>query len=207
MSADFDELNIVQKKSMPYEEYFSGMDLTEEQKKERIRFSHEFEDVVLFIFSLVSVMISYDYINTEYIKSELEKRYSETIRHYVNADDYVDEYIRLFSDELVDTTLKHKDDEWFLSGDRAMLTAENEANTILNHSDFANAVQSGKTKKKWIDVRDRRERKSHLKVGGTVKPILEPFLVGDSLMLYPKDETYSPSMEQTANCRCSIEYY
>lgn len=204
----FDELNVSQKKiSVPYEEYFSDMELTKEQREERVKFSYEFEDIMLFILALASVMVSYGYINEQYIKNELNKRYSEMVRQYINIDDYVNDYIRSFSDDVINTTMKHEEDEWYFSNDRAMLISENEANTILNNSDFAKAVESGKTKKKWMDIRDKRERKTHLRVGGTVKPILEPFLVGDSLMNFPKDYTYSPQAKETVNCRCSIKYY
>ena len=57
-----------------------------------------------------------------------------------------------------------------------------------------------------VDIRDKRERKDHREVGGTIKPITEPFLVGDSVMDYPKDTSYGASASQIVNCRCSIKY-
>lgn len=204
-----DELKVIKQRtlSVPYEQYFSEMDLTKEEKEKRIEFSKEFEDIMLFIFALLLVMKDYGYINKDYIVSSLRQRYSDMALKYIDVDDYVEEYIGRFSEEIIDTTLKHEDDEWYLSNDRSILIAENEANSIFNHSEFSKAIKAGKTKKKWIDIRDKRERKSHLEVGGKVLPIREPFVVGDDLMLYPKDETYSPSPEQTVNCRCSVKYY
>ena len=208
MAGLFDELNIPQKEiAIPYEEYFSEMNLTEEQKEERVKFSYEFEDVMLFILALVFVMDRYRYINEKYLKDELYKRYFDVANKYTYIDDSVKYYIQSFSEDTIDTTMKRKEDKWYLSNDRAMLISENEANTILNNSDFAKAIRSGKTKKKWIDIRDKRERETHLAVGGTVKPILEPFIVGDTLMNYPKDFSFSVSVEETANCRCTIKYY
>ena len=208
MARLFDELNIPQKEiAIPYEEYFADMDLTRKQKEERVKFSYEFEDVMFFILSLVFIMKKYGYINEKYLKDELYKRYFDVAKNYTYIDDSVKDYIQSFSEDTIDTTMNHKEDEWYLSNDRAMLISENEANTILNNSDFANAIRSGKTKKKWIDVRDKRERESHLAVGGTVKPILEPFVVGDILMNYPKDFSFAVSAKETANCRCTIRYY
>jgi len=54
---------------------------------------------------------------------------------------------------------------------------------------------------------DKRVRTTHKEVGGTSKPIGEPFYVGGSLLLYPRDFSLGASAEQTAGCRCSIEYY
>jgi hypothetical protein len=76
----------------------------------------------------------------------------------------------------------------------------------LNHQDFMDAIAAGFTLKKWVDIRDKRERKDHREVGGTIKPITEPFLVGDSVMDYPKDTSYGASASQIVNCRCSIKY-
>jgi hypothetical protein len=123
----------------------------------------------------------------------------------VEIDEQLDEYISLFSSMVVDTTYKNIDDEYFLSDDRARYIAENEANTVANYEQFKTAVNSGKTKKKWIDMRDNRERKTHLKVGGTVKPINDYFVVGESLMLYPKSLDADP--KEVINCRCTIKYF
>lgn len=194
--------------SVPYDEYFSDMELTNEERENRESFAEEFEKTILVIFALIAIMREYGYVNKEYVVSELKKQYSEIADKYVDIDDYMEEYIDDFSEEIVDTTLKHMDrDNWYLSDDRGILISENEATTVFNHSEFAEAIRQGKTMKQWIDIRDKRERASHLEVGGTALPIHEPFIVGDSLLLYPKDETYNPSVRETANCRCSIRYY
>lgn len=205
-----DELNNLKTKksiSIPYEDYFSEMDLTDEEKEKRIEFAIDIEDVMLFILILLSVMRENDYINESYVISILSQRYSDVVLQYIDIDEYIRDYIDTFSNDVVETTLKHLDDEWYFSDDRSILITENEANSIFNYSEFLDAIKSSKTKKQWIDIRDKKERKSHLAVGGKVLPIQEPFVVGGDLMLFPKDETYSPSAEQTANCRCTIKYF
>jgi uncharacterized protein with gpF-like domain len=216
--ASYDELNSINEykpRSIPYEKYFGEMDLTDEQKEQRIEMARDMEDTLAFLFALILAYADYAnqtqtdialYIET--IVFEFKNRYREVLRQNVELDDYINDYIDLFSMEVIDTTMNHKDEEYYTSSDRAIYISENESNTVWNHTDYAKAVKAGKTKKKWIDIRDKRERKTHLKVGGTVKPINEPFVVGDSLMLYPHDKnTYGADDKEVINCRCSIKYF
>jgi hypothetical protein len=216
---EFDNLNVVSKevnlRSIPFDEYFGKMDLTDEQKEERIELAEDFKDSLLFLFSLIGLYKQYAdsqnwdmalYIET--IAFQFKNRYKAVLEENKLLDEYVNSYLDLFAITVLEATMRHIDDEYYLSEDRATYIAENESNTILNHSDYEKAIADGKTKKKWIDIRDNRERKTHLAVGGTVKPIREPFIVGDSLMLYPKDkETYGASDEEICGCRCSIKYF
>lgn len=135
----FDELSDLSEESMrsiPYDEYFDEMDLTKEEKEKRKQFSIEFEDVMLFIFTLFSVMRQYGSINKQYIVGQLQSRYSEIVLKYMDIDKYLDDYISDFSLETVDTTIKHIDDPFYLSNDRGILISENEANGIFNYGEF-----------------------------------------------------------------------
>lgn len=97
---------------------------------------------------------------------------------------------------------------YYYSSDRAIFMAENESLTCWNHQDFSDAVKTGKTRKQWMDVRDKKERETHLQVGRTVKPIKEPFLVGNSLMMYPRDsDTFGAESKEIISCRCTIKYF
>lgn len=117
-------------------------------------------------------------------------------------------YIKSLSYDFIDRTKRNIDDPYFMSGDQAMVYSEEESNSSWNHQEFEDALRDGKTKKKWIDVRDKKERKTHREVGGTVKKITEPFIVGGSLMLYQKDvDTYKAKPEEHINCLHSIEYF
>lgn len=206
----FDELSDISEKNMrsiPYDEYFDEMDLTEEEKEKRKQFSREFEDVMLFIFALLSVMRQYGSINKKYIIGQLQSRYSELVLQYMDIDKYLDDYIADFSIETVDTTIKHIDDPFYLSNDRGILISENEANGIFNYGEFSEAIKAGKKRKQWVDVRDRKERKTHREVGGMVIPIEDAFIVGNSLMLFPKDTSLGAEMKEIANCRCTVKYF
>lgn len=58
-----------------------------------------------------------------------------------------------------------------------------------------------------MDIRDKKERETHLRVGRTIKPIEEPFVVGESLMQYPKDTSLGADSSEIVNCRCTIRYF
>lgn len=201
----FNELNRVL--SIPYEEYFSAMDLTKEEIKKRIDFAKEFEEIIFYILNLLSVMLQYNHINKDYAVETLKHLYLDIVVLYVDIDEYFQYYIEKFAVEIIENTLEHYSDAWYFSNDRSMLIAENESNSVFAHDDYSKAIKAGKTRKRWITERDDRVRETHMEVNGVTIPIKEPFVVGDSLLLYPKDQTYSPSAEQTAGCRCTVKYF
>lgn len=207
MTKDFDELRITSWISVPYEEYFSSMDLSKEEIKKRIDFAEDIEEIMLYIFLLLSTMQDYGYVNRDYVSSELEKQYLKATKKHVDIDEYIRSYILRFSKEIIDTTLRHKGDDWFLSRDRSVLIAENEAVSVYSHYDYTQAVKQGKTRKIWLTEHDDRVRKTHSEIDGLSIPIKELFRVGDSLMLYPKDETYNPDPQEVIGCRCVAKYY
>jgi hypothetical protein len=142
----------------------------------------------------------------EIIVLNFKYRYRMELAQFDGMKEWIDEYTTLFASEIVATTIRNKDDEYYLSNDRAVFIAENEANSVLNNADYERALKQGKTKKKWIDIRDRKERKTHLAVGGTVIPIRQYFKVGNCEMLYPHDYV-NGTAEELCNCRCSIRYF
>ena len=152
----------------------------------------------------------------EYIQTQFYDKYLDVVLGYMLIDSYIKEYVLETSKQIIGTTFshiseKHPDseqstDDYYLSNDRAMFISECEANSILNYRQYSKAVKAGKTKKKWIDVGDKRERKTHLEVGGTTLTIDEPFSVGDSLLQFPKDTSLGASADEIVNCRCSIQY-
>lgn len=201
----FDVLNTPES-ILPIEEYFESMDLTELEKKKRKNFAYEVEDVILYIFSLFSVMKQYNSINREFIISQLKERYSEIVLQYMDIDKYLDDYIANFSQETVDVTLRHIDEPFYLSNDRNLLIATNEGNSVFNYQEYSDAVKAGKKRKRWVTERDDKVRETHAEVNGLTIPIKEPFVVGNSLMMFPKDRSLNAEMEQIANCRCTIQY-
>lgn len=205
----FDELNqlVGKSRSEPYETYFGEMDLTEEEIKKRIVLAEKLEDGFVFALALLFTMVQYNSVNYEQIRNKFEKSYLNAINGIIITDDYIKQYIRNFSYEITDSTKAHADDIYYYSSDRAIFIAENESLTCWNHQDFSDAIKSGKRRKQWMDVRDKKERETHLQVGRTVKPIKEPFLVGNSLMQYPKDTSLGADSSEIVNCRCTIRYF
>ena len=157
-----------------------------------------------------------------YVTDTVAKRYMDSIKSMVEnltkdrvmtdsyvqeINSYLEEYSKEFADDVVRSTLDNIDDEYYMSNDRAMFAAENEANTVLNYLEFKEAVANGKTRKRWVDIRDSRERKTHRQVGGTVIGIEEAFMVGNSLMMFPKDTSMGAEAKEIIGCRCTIKYF
>ena len=216
--SSYDELNIRpnNRRSEPYKEYFGKMSISDKEKQERIAFSEQMEEVVLYILALIETTIESGETDQEYIKTQFYDKYLDVVLGYMLIDSYIKEYVLETSKQIIGTTFshiveKHPDseqatDDYYLSNDRAMFISECEANSILNYRQYSKALKSGKTKKTWIDVGDKRERKTHLEVGGTTIPINEPFSVGDSLLMFPTDHSLGASADEIVNCRCSIQY-
>lgn len=213
--SSYDELNIRpnNRRSEPYKEYFSKMSISDKEKQERIAFSEQMEEVVLYILALIETTIESGETNREYIQTQFYDKYLDVIASYMLIDTYIKQYALDVTKQIIDSTFerfssedKSITDDYYLSNDRAMFISECEANSILNYRQYSKAVKAGKTKKKWIDVGDKRERKTHLEVGGTILPIDEPFSVGDSLLQFPKDTSLGASADEIVNCRCSIQY-
>lgn len=213
--SSYDELNIRpnNRRSEPYKEYFSKMSISDKEKQERIAFSEKMEEVVLYILALIETTVESGETKREYIQTQFYDKYLDVIASYMLIDTYIKQYATDITKQIIDITFKRLSsedkgitDDYYLSNDRAMFISECEANSILNYRQYSKAVKSGKTKKKWIDVGDKRERKTHLEVGGTTLPIDEPFSVGDSLLQFPKDTSLGASADEIVNCRCSIQY-
>jgi uncharacterized protein with gpF-like domain len=214
--ASYDELNVRElgnRRSEPYKEYFSKMSISDKEKQESIAFSEQMEEVVLYILALIETTIESGETNREYIQAQFYDKYLDVIASYMLIDTYIKQYTLGVTKQIIDATFerfssedKSITDDYYLSNDRAMFISECEANSILNYRQYLKAVKAGKTKKKWIDVGDKRERKTHLEVGGTILPIDEPFSVGDSLLQFPKDTSLGASADEIVNCRCSIQY-
>lgn len=209
MAREFDELNTCEPKilSIPFREYFGDMDLSEEQIEERISLSEDLEEVMLFLLILIGMMKQNDSIDAGYAAYELSEQCKNVISKHMPLDTELNRHIDLFAQETVRTTVENIEDEWFLSNDRAMLIAENESQSDWNYSNYSAAIKNGKTRKQWVDIRDKRERETHREVGGTVIPIDDTFVVGNSLMKYPKDDSLGAEMKEIANCRCSVKYF
>ena len=190
----FDELNRLKR-------FFSVMDV--DNKEERVSFAQLLNEALIYIFVLIDTEYRLDKNKEpkDYYSS-LEQRikdcYEEAGLYYENK------YIPKISKEIVDTTFRHLDDTYYFSDERALLIAQNEANTAYNHRDYIEAVKTGKNYKRWITEHDERVRPTHASVDSVRIPIEEMFHVGNDDMRYPHDWNASP--ENIINCRCVCIY-
>lgn len=254
MILPIDEVN---KRSIPYREYFDVMKLSKKQKDDRIRFAERLEDELFLIYELYGVLNDYSVADDSLIIKQLKQSYIDTVSSFaIPVDDYIQSVADKFATDFVETTRKHltlkvgqditttdgfgvitaiegamvvlmlfnadnepvgtvempyKDvikatsDSWYLSQDRITYNAENEANTVLNYKDYTEA-RGIYTRKSWETEKDSRVRATHIPLEGEEIPINEYFVVGDSLMRFPRDLSMNPSAEEVVNCRCSVKY-
>ena len=205
----FDELNdlVANKRSMSFEQFFGEMELSDEETQQRIELAEKLEDGFLFVLALLFTMQQYNEVNWERARQEYENRYLSALAGYVTITPYIRQYVRDMSYDIMDSTKKHQSEYYYYSPDRGRFMAECEANTTRSYQCNEDAIAQGKTMKRWLTMGDKRVRATHKEVGGTSKPIGEPFYVGGSLMMFPRDTQYSPPNSLVCGCRCSIEYY
>lgn len=211
----FDELNALgntrvkkSKKPMPipYREYFGAMYITPEQMRSRVELSEEIEDVMLFVFAYWAIAASAE-LSVEEVKQDAKEKLRTVIGKHTKLDPYLEKHIDKLIDEVVDTTERHKDDsDYWTSPERAMLIAENEANSFDNYAEYREAALSGRTKKKWLTEADDKVRLTHELAEGQTVDIDGLFLIGDSFMRFPMDTMYDPDPQEIVNCRCACVY-
>ncbi len=205
MTLNIDELNV---RSLPYETYFGEMRLTEKQKKRYIAFAEALEDGILLALALAQVYKKYNYVpNWRTVQTKFKEAFSNALKETgEETDEYIDRYIWDTAKDLTETTKNHIDDEYYTSYDRARDISENGANTVINHIEYEEAKEQGKTRKRWRTMRDNLVRDSHVVMEGITIPIDNYFVVGDSIMLHPRDISQGASLTEIIGCRCSLEY-
>ena len=205
----FDELNALydderDPMSMDYDEYFDDMDLTDIQKQERKDSAQELEEV----FRDLLALIFYFYVDGAYDYAEAimtaQEAYGDALYGIEVSEYFRNTHIPVTVSGIVNTMLAHPENPFNFSIDRAKLIAENEANSMWNDAEYVDALKSGKKYKTWHTIIDKRTRETHREINGKTIPIREYFVVGNSLMMFPKDS--GASDEEVVNCRCSLTY-
>lgn len=224
----FDELNqmVGYNRSMPFEEYFGDMKISDKQKEQRIELAEQLEDEFAY---MVALMFYERGSLTADMATELRDRYldalvaqglvnqqmvdraNEIINGAMGVPDYSfdESAIRRANEFAVGATLvtmNHSDDPYYFSLDRARLMAENESNTIWNSEEFIEAEAMGYAFKTWETAGDNHVRYSHAEIEGLTIPIDEPFELYSGLAMYPRDSSLGLDDSDIVNCRCSIEY-
>lgn len=217
----FDQLNmnILKRRSEPYYKYFGDMLLTDKQKKNRERIALIIEEHLMLFFTLYDAGA-----NVTTLKQELTYGLYDLLADegYFKSDTDLTNYIANTVNDLYQSTadnlFSHPNDydytgttQYWLSKDRAMFIAENEANTLFNSAEYIEAVKLGYKSKIWITFGDDRVRPTHVEKDNEEMPIGFYYKVGEAQMLFPKDvasdySTGAEHPEEVCNCRCCIRY-
>ena len=203
----WDELNelVGYSKSEPYNKYFKPMQISTTQKRKRIRLAEQIDDIFI---ALLSEYFYADQLNTV-VKSDIYERtrleYLGAIEKYVLPDEYIINHATTTITNTIEVLLRHREDLYFYSKDRARAIAENEANVIFGYTEYEEAIKN-KRYKTWHTIMDGRERDSHAEVNGMTLNITEPFELAGGLMQYPMDTSLGCSEDEWINCRCSLSF-
>ena len=207
----FDQLNALydaehDRMSMDYDEYFGDMDLSDEQKDRRKDSAEDLEEV----FEVLLALVLYLYMEEAYDYSEAiaeaQEAYQDILAGADVSDYYREVHVPNAVNGVVNTMLQNPDNPFNFSVDRAIMIAENEANSIWNDAEYEEALRSGKKRKTWHTIIDKRTRDWHAEVNGQTKQITEPFEVNGELLQFPRDESLGASGGNIVNCRCSVTY-
>ena len=215
----FDELNIVvgYDRSEPYEEYFDLDWLNDEERERRIALAYNldehFRPLILYLFyaALATAEIDWEYFESAF---RIEYRMALESANFT-VDDDVEKRIDTTAGEIRDSSEKRitsigdmtDADLYYLSEDRLRFISENEAQDSAENEEFITALYEGKTQKEWISMRDNRVRQTHRIADSQVKPIMEPFEVGNSLMQFVGDSSLGADAEEIVGCRCHVRYF
>lgn len=213
MVMEFDELNILNEENIDYESYFGEMDLTEEEKRKRVSLAEKFETLFIPFFLLFSEEKEETLVENkiEKYKELIKSGYVAIVISFLTTKEnkipsYVKEYAEKLSNDIVNTTIKNKGSEYYTSNKRAKFISANEANSIGNYAQQIEAIKSEKKYKTWKTMRDKYVRHTHQVIDEKKIGIFEPFQVGNSKMLYPRDSSQGASATEIVNCRCVVKY-
>ena len=209
---NIDELNIITYTDEEVEnwlnEYFSPMELPEEQINKRKDAARDFRDVLLFILLAIKVADEIGEVDWDRMRFQLETEFAAVARQYARDDDYMKNFARKAADDFIDVTRERTEkdgmDSRWTSDERALPDAANYANMTVGYEELQQAIDAGFTKKMWVSQRDGRVRHTHRRADGQTVPIKAYFTVGDSMLLYPTDPDGEP--EEVINCRCHQKF-
>ena len=186
--------------NIDWEEFFDAMDLTEEQREKRERVA----DKLFWVFAALFVLAQTTQ-DEEICVWWLDNQLTMIVQEYGVYNSYSVLYIDKFTREYVDVTFRN-DGEYFVSDDRALLGALNEANAIVCYEELEDAIADGATYKIWVTEKDNKVRPTHKVMNGKKIPIDDFFEVGGERLLYPRDEVNCGDLAELANCRCHLSF-
>ena len=212
MDRNFDSLNNISEFDFEsyMEEFFELMDIEDEQKEKRKEVAREMRSTLLLLFALCFATLKSGYDDYAFILTMFYDNIHDLAVKYSRNDEYIRQYAEKVSNDIFSITMLHNDplteDNYYFSDKRASMIAVNEANSIVNYDEFGDAIDSGYTMKTWHTMRDKRVRKEHSPLDGKTIPLEEMFEVGNSYLLFPRDEVNCDDLADISNCRCSLTY-
>ena len=201
-----DRLNNLSRKypAIDFEEWFSVMDIPEEEKEKRIEIAEKVNDTYLWLFNLIVLMVATgETIDTESLTLSVEYRLSEIAN--VNIS-YVSEHITRLAAETVGTTVRNAEVDYYVSPQRASEIAADEAHTLCEYTELQEAYENGKTRKTWHTRHDRRVRESHVNLDSKTIPITELFETDGSYLMCPHDTENGADLKEISGCRCWLTF-
>ena len=188
------------------EQYFKPMQITEKQRDERKKASRDFRDFLLFLFALLAVQDEYSSIDWEYFEAQFVIEFQRNAEVYARNTALLDEYIHEKAEEFTRITREHYgEDSYWVSEERAVYEAVNEANAVLGYEELRKAQENGYRYKTWKAELDNRTRNDHRTMNDKKIKIDDYFMFPDCVMLMPHDDV-NGTARQVENCRCSLKY-
>lgn len=194
-------------RSVEYGEYFRPMGITQGQRDQRIAYAIALGDGLTELLAWAAVAESYGGLRRDELFDRLVALYTAVLASQpdVRMDAYLQRHIQEMSGFIADTTVNKIGSQWYTSADRAEFIAENDANDIYDYEEFREARASGKTRKTWNTMQDRRVRDHHKAAQGLTVGINDYFYVGGEYGLFPHDtDHFGP--DNTVNCRCWLTF-
>lgn len=187
-----------------YDTFYDDLEISQEDKEKRKKLAEEIDEVYFWLFSYVAMLLAAGLtIDEESLITSVEYRLYDL--EDVNVR-YVSEHITRLATETVQTTVEHKDEEYFLSDERAINIAAGEAHTFYEYKELQDAWENGKTKKTWRAIIDKKTRKTHRELNGTTIPIPDLFEIDGSQLACPRDSEHGAELKELASCRCWLTF-
>lgn len=197
----FDELHALKIK---YSEWFGDMEITETEKKERESLAEEIELLFMALF-----LMAIDEQDKQLCLDYARNQYKQLCNKFLDANKtsaYINQYVNMITENILDVTLDNIKSDYYTSQDRAIFIAANEANTIGNYREQVQKIKNGYKFKTWMTQGDDKVRPTHVLVDNTKISIFEPFSVGDSKLMFPRDYSLGADSNEIINCRCVAIY-
>lgn len=197
----FDELHALKIK---YSEWFGDMEITETEKKERESLAEEIELLFMALFLMVI-----DEQDKQLCLDYARNQYKQLCNKFLDANKtsaYINQYVNMITENILDVTLDNIKSDYYTSQDRAIFIAANEANTIGNYREQVQKIKNGYKFKTWMTQGDDKVRPTHVLVDNTKISIFEPFSVGGSKLMFPRDYSLGADSNEIINCRCVAIY-